>query len=81
MYIRGCQKFGIKVYWRLQFLGYLRTLNLKFQKAQTKIEVVLTLPCWLSQFRWTPEYIQKYVAKNKGIFMNIDLKQQIVIVQ
>ena len=50
MYVRGCQKFGIKVYWRLQFLGYLRTLNLKFQKALTKIEVVLTLPCWLSQF-------------------------------
>ena len=47
--IRGCQKFGIKVYWRLQFLGYLRTLSLKFQKARTKIEVVLSLPCWLSQ--------------------------------
>ena len=41
-YIRWCQKFGIKVYWRLQFLGYLRTLSLKFQKARTKIEVVLT---------------------------------------
>ena len=25
----------------------------------------------------TPEYIKKYLAKNKGIFMNIDLKQQI----
>ena len=52
MYIRVCQKFGIKVYWRLQFLGYLRTLSLKFQKAGTKIEAVLTLPCWLSQFSW-----------------------------
>ena len=41
---------GIKVLWRLKFLGYLRTLSLKFQKARTKIEVVLTLPCWLSQF-------------------------------
>ena len=50
MYIRGFTKFGIKVLWRLQFLEYLRTLNLKFQKAQTKIEVVLSLPCWLSQF-------------------------------
>ena len=49
LYIRGCQKFGIKVYWRLQFLEYLRTLSLKFQNARTKIEVVLTLPCWLSQ--------------------------------
>ena len=43
---------GIKVLWRLQFLGYLRTLSLKFQKAWTKIEVVLTLPGWLSQFSW-----------------------------
>ena len=41
---------GIKVLWRLQFLGYLRTLSLKFQKARTKIEVVLTLPFWPSQF-------------------------------
>ena len=32
------------------FLEYLRTLHLKFQKAWTKIEVVLSLPCWLSQF-------------------------------
>ena len=39
---------GIKVLWRLQFMGYLRTLSLKFQKARTKIEVVLTLPYWLS---------------------------------
>ena len=43
---------GIKIYWPLQFLGYLRTLSSKFQKARTKIEVVLTLPCWLSQFSW-----------------------------
>ena len=52
MDVRGCQKFGIKVYWRLQFLRYIRTLSLKFQKARTKIEAVLTLPCWLSQFSW-----------------------------
>ena len=40
---RGFTKFGIKVLWRLQFfIGY-RTLNLKFQKARTKIEVVLSL--------------------------------------
>ena len=43
---------GIKIYWLIQFLGYLRTLSLKFQKARTKIEIVLTLPCWLSQFCW-----------------------------
>ena len=55
-YIRGCQKFGFKVYWRLQFLGYLRTLSLKFQKAWTKIEVVLNLPCWLSQFSCSLQY-------------------------
>ncbi len=30
---------GIKILCRLQFLGYLRTLSLEFQKAQTKIEV------------------------------------------
>ena len=41
---------GIKVLWRLQFLEYLRILSLKFQMAQTKIEVVLSLSCWLSQF-------------------------------
>ena len=40
---------GIKIYWLIQFLEYLRTLSLKFQKARTKIEVVLSLPCWLSQ--------------------------------
>ena len=38
--------------WRLQFLEYLRILHLKFQKDRTKIEVVLSLPCWLSQFSW-----------------------------
>ena len=52
LYIRGFTKFGIKVAWRLQFLEYLRTLSLKFQKTLTKIEVVLALPCWLSQFSW-----------------------------
>ena len=43
IYIRGFTKFGIKVLWRLQVLEYLRTLHL-FQKARTKIEVVLSLP-------------------------------------
>ena len=51
IYIRGFTKFGIKVAWGLQFLGYLRTLRLKFQKARTKIGVFLGLPCWLSQFK------------------------------
>ena len=32
------------------FLGCLRTLSLKFQKATSKIEVFLALPCWLIQF-------------------------------
>ena len=31
MYSRGFTKFGIKVLWRLQFLGYLRTLNFKLK--------------------------------------------------
>ena len=44
MYIRSFNKFGIKVLWRLQFLEYLRTLCLKFQKARTKIEVVWVCP-------------------------------------
>ena len=48
-YIRGFTKFGIKILWRLRFLEYMRTKRLKFQKAWTKIEVVLSLPCWLSQ--------------------------------
>ena len=43
---------GIKVLWRLQFLECLRTSSLKFQKARTKTEVVLSLPSWLSQFSW-----------------------------
>jgi hypothetical protein len=52
----GCVNFfrlqGIKVYWRPQFPEYLGTLSLKFQKARTKIEVVLSLPSWLSQLNW-----------------------------
>ena len=44
VYFRDFTKFGIKVLWRLQFLEYLRTLSLKFQKARTKIEFVLSLP-------------------------------------
>ena len=38
--------------WSLQFLGYLRALSLKFQKATSKIVVFLSLPSWLSQFSW-----------------------------
>ena len=45
-------EFSTKMLWCLQFLGYLRTLSLKFQKARTKIEVFLALSCWLSQFSW-----------------------------
>ena len=44
MYIRGFTKFGIKVLWRLQFFIGCKTFNLKFQKTQTQIEVVLSLP-------------------------------------
>jgi hypothetical protein len=59
IYIRGFTKFSIKVAWSLQFLGYLRTLGLKFQKAQTKIEVFLALPCWLSQLNWDSQQGRK----------------------
>ena len=38
---------GLKFYW------YLRTLSLKFLKARTKIEVLLSLPSWLAQFSLT----------------------------
>ena len=41
--------FGIMVLCRLHVLEYLRTLHLRFQNARTNIEVVLSLPCWLSQ--------------------------------
>ena len=58
MYIRGFTKFGIKVLWRLQFLMYLRTLRLKFQKTRTKIEVVMSLPCRLSQLKWDSGQLQ-----------------------
>ena len=44
--------FDIKVAWSLQFWGYLRTLSLKFQKATSKMEIFLSLPCWLSHFSW-----------------------------
>ena len=47
--VRGFTKFSIKVALSLQFLGYLRALSLKFQKAQTKIGDFLPLPNWLSQ--------------------------------
>ena len=40
--------------WSLQFFGCLRTLSLKFQKARAKIEVYLSLPCWLSQLNFRP---------------------------
>ena len=30
--------------------GVLEDLSLKFQNAWTKIEVAVSLPCWLSQF-------------------------------
>ena len=45
----------IKVLWCLQLLGYLRTLSLKFQRATSKIEVVLALPYWLSQLSWNSQ--------------------------
>ena len=47
---RGFTKIVITVACSLQFHWCLRTLSLKFQKARTKIEVFLSLPCWLSQF-------------------------------
>ena len=44
--------FEITVAFGLKFHWYLRTLSLKFQKARTKIEVFLSLPCWQSQLNW-----------------------------
>ena len=44
--------FEITVVCGLKFYWYLRTLSLKFQKARTKIEIFLSLPCWLSQLNW-----------------------------
>ena len=41
---RGFTKFGTKVLWRLQFFIGSWTLNLKFQKARTKIGNFLPLP-------------------------------------
>ena len=35
MYIRGFTKFGIKVFWRLQFLEYLRTLTETANRADS----------------------------------------------
>ena len=52
MYSRGYHTFSTKIYWLIKFVEYLRTLSLKFRKAVTKIEVVLTLPCWLFQLNW-----------------------------
>ena len=53
IFIRGFRWFlDIKVLWRLQFLIGYRPLSLKFQKARTKIEVVLSLPSWLSELNW-----------------------------
>ena len=48
----------------IQFLEYLRTLSLKFQKTRTKIEVVLALPCWLSQFWSEPSEILNLRSSN-----------------
>ena len=59
---------GIKIYWLIQFLGYLRTLSLKFQKARTKIEVVLTLHCWLSQLQGRPRTTSILVRKSLRTF-------------
>ena len=44
---RYCEDYR---FWSIWGRVPLRTLHLKFQKARTKIEVVLSLPCWLSQF-------------------------------
>ena len=41
--------------WSLQFLGYLRTLSLKFQKTTSKIEAFLALLCWLFQVSWNSQ--------------------------
>ena len=66
---------AIKVLWNLQFLGYLRTLSLKFQKATSKIEVVLALPCWLSQLNWdSQQHRPKTTSILLVVFWNFKLK-------
>ena len=72
---RGFTKFGIKVLLRLQVLVYLRTLHLKFRKAWTKIEVVLSLPCWLSQLNWDSQKGRlRTTSILVGAFWNFKLK-------
>jgi hypothetical protein len=44
MYVRGFTKFKITVVCGLKFHWSLRSLNLKFQKFTTKMEVFMTLP-------------------------------------
>ena len=63
IYIRVCHIFlDFKVSRYIEgysfWSTYLRTLSLKFQKAQTKIEVVLSLPCWLSQLNWRTVFVK-----------------------
>ena len=74
MATRGFAKFFIKVALSLQFLGYLRTLSLKFQKAASKIEDFLALPCWLSQGRkvcWKISQLQSKCCYNKHWFVDL----------
>ena len=45
-YTQGWYQGGVKA----TVSGVFRTLSLKIQKAGTKIEIVLALPCWLSSW-------------------------------
>ena len=67
--------FSIKMVWSLQILGDLRTLSLKFQKARTKIEVFLSLPCWLSQLNWDSQEGRVRTTSNLvWAFWNLNLR-------
>ena len=53
--------------------GVLEDLSLKFQKARTKIQEVLSLPCWLSQFSIGHVYLRPYVYSFCQIFQALRL--------
>ena len=72
-YSRQCGTMWEHYDWQLD--EYLRTLGLKFQKARIKIEVVLSLPCQLSQLNWDSQ--QGILRTNSvlvRVFWNFKLK-------
>jgi hypothetical protein len=51
--------------WRLQFLGYLRTLSLQFQKARTKIKL-----SWLCPLGCLSQYLDTKLGETPRIHTN-----------